>query len=81
MMNEHIQEIAEQATAYCDTLDIADQAIYRKIWQREFAELIVRECTETINAVPNGYVDYRNQIEDAMREACVDAVKQKFGVE
>ena len=46
-----------------------------------FARLIVRECIDTINNVPNGYSDYRNQIEDAMREACVDAVKQKFGVE
>ena len=43
-MNERIQELANRATSYCDTLDVADQIIYQDIWKREFAELIVREC-------------------------------------
>ena len=45
-MNERIKELADKATSYCDTLDIADQTIYQDIWKREFAELIVRECAE-----------------------------------
>jgi len=45
-MNERIQKLAEQATSYADTLDVADQRIYQEIRDREFAELIVQECAE-----------------------------------
>jgi hypothetical protein len=45
-MNERIQQLAEQATSYADTLDVADQRIYQKIRDREFAELIIKECAE-----------------------------------
>ena len=43
-MNERILDLANKATSYCDTLDVADQIIYQDIWKREFAELIVLEC-------------------------------------
>jgi len=46
-MNDLIQQLAEQATSYADTLDVADQRIYQEIRDREFAELIVRECALT----------------------------------
>jgi len=46
-MNERIKELADEATSYADTLDVADQKIYQKIRDREFAELIVRECALT----------------------------------
>jgi hypothetical protein len=43
-MNERIRLFTEQATSYADTLDVADQRIYQEIRDREFAELIVKEC-------------------------------------
>jgi hypothetical protein len=46
-MNERIKLLALQATSYADTLDVADQRIYQKIRDRDFAELIVRECALT----------------------------------
>jgi len=46
-MNERIKELADEATSYADRLDVADQKIYQKIRDREFAELIVRECALT----------------------------------
>jgi hypothetical protein len=45
-MNDRIQQLAEQATSYADTLDVADQRIYQEIRDREFAELIIKECAE-----------------------------------
>jgi hypothetical protein len=45
-MNDRIQQLAEQATSYADTLDVADQRIYQEIRDREFAELIIQECAE-----------------------------------
>lgn len=47
----------------------------------KFAELIVRECVDIVSKVPNGYRDYRNQIEDAMRGDCLQAIQEHFGVE
>ena len=45
-MNDRIQQLVEQATSYADTLDVADQRIYQEIRDREFAELIIKECAE-----------------------------------
>jgi len=59
----------------------------RPIWEQEhdnfqrFAELIVRECIASIENADNGFEDYRNQIEDGMRNHCIDLIKNKFGVE
>jgi len=47
----------------------------------KFAELIIRECVDIVSKVPNGYRDYRNQIEDAMRADCLQAIQEHFGVE
>ena len=65
-----IQELARQATSYCDGLDIADLHTYNQIWQREFAELIVLECAEVAgcNAHVSGF-------------ALGDLILQRFGVE
>ena len=49
VVNQRIKELAEQATSYADTLDVADQRIYQEIRDREFAELIVQECIDIIS--------------------------------
>jgi hypothetical protein len=43
-MNERIKKLADDATSYADTLDVADQRIYKEIRDREFAELIIQDC-------------------------------------
>lgn len=48
---------------------------------QQFAELIVRECISVLQNVPNGYNDYRSQIEDADRRYCISHIKEHFGVE
>jgi hypothetical protein len=45
-MNDRIKQLADEATSYADTLDVADQKIYQKIRDREFAQLIVEECID-----------------------------------
>lgn len=47
----------------------------------EVAELIVRECISAVDSTPLGYSDYRDQIEEAMRNACSQAIRNTFGVE
>jgi len=47
----------------------------------KFAELIIQECITVVGKTPLGYRDYRNQIEEDMRSACVDSLKEHFRVE
>ncbi len=48
---------------------------------QQFAELIVRGCINVLQNVPNGYSDYRSQIEDADRRYCISHIKEHFGLE
>ena len=76
MMNELIRELADKAR-FVKTTDYPSQdEVFEK-----FAELIVRECIDIVSKVPNGYRDYRNQIEDAMRADCLQAIQEHFGIE
>ena len=67
-----IQELAAQATSYCDTLDIADSYTYNQIWQREFAQLVIQECVGIVQDA----VDHREPA-----STYVSKIKQHFGVE
>ena len=73
-MNERILKLREQAGLQ-PYYDAQESQIER------FAELIVRECISTIENVENGYQDYRNQIENGMRNHCISLIKNKFGVQ
>ena len=89
-MNERIKELAEQAGI------LKEQSVQAKIVKNEdgtwtsileypdlekFAELIVQECIGVVENLSPGYIDYRDQIEDAFRRDCVEEIKLKFGLE
>jgi hypothetical protein len=75
-MNELIRELADQAR-FVKTTDYPNQdEIFEK-----FAELIVQECINIVDMLPNGYKDYRNTIENEFREDCINTMKKHFGVE
>ena len=48
---------------------------------RHFGELIVRQCASIVETLPNGYQDYRNQIEDAFRRDSIESINRHFGLE
>jgi len=74
-MNEKLIEMAKQCGYWSgQTIEMNDVGITK------FAELIIRECLTVVNDTPLGYRDYRNQIEQGMRDACVDRLKNHFGV-
>ena len=79
-MNERIRKLALETDVWCDQ-NWAGHEFYNIRWEEKFAELIVRECVDIVSKVPNGYRDYRNQIEDAMRADCLQAIQEHFGVE
>jgi hypothetical protein len=81
-MNKRIKELANQADLYARS-DNSSMLFenYQKRYTEKFVELIVQECVDIVSKVPNGYRDYRNQIEDAMRADCLQAIQEHFGVE
>jgi hypothetical protein len=81
-MNRKIRELANQADLYARS-DNSSMLFenYQKRYTEKFVELIVQECVDIVSKVPNGYRDYRNQIEDAMRADCLQAIQEHFGVE
>lgn len=88
-MNERILDLRTQAAAWVaknhqpqDPNAYSQKEIDQRylMYEEKFAELIVRECISTIENAENGYRDYRNQIEDAMRNHCLWLIKDKFGI-
>lgn len=86
-MNEKIKGLAEQAgfmlwqNESWNPGDIIDWSARYDKELEAFADLIVQECISTIENAENGYQDYRNQIEDSMRNHCIGLIKNKFRVE
>jgi len=87
-MNDRIQQLAEQATSYADTLDVADQRIYQEIRDREFAELIVKECINEIAYIGKANEVFGDRTDRGglnhilwTTETAIEKIKQHFGVE
>lgn len=79
-MNERIQELAREAAG--GFLSFSEDGF--RLSEKEavkFAELIVKDCVGVVENLPPGYIDYRNQIEDAFRRDCIEKMKRHFGVE
>ena len=68
-MNERIKELIDDAWDY-------DSASFDK---EKFAYLIIDECIKCVNGTPMFYRDYRNQIEESMRDACEYSIRERFG--
>ena len=78
-MNERIRLLAEHAFLFLQPVPAVWQFYDHEL--EKFTELIVGECISTLENAENGYRDYRNQIEDGMRDHCIGLLKHKFGVE
>ncbi len=76
-MNERIKDLMAQSGF--DPVSIERMGVLPNA--EKFAELIIRECISIIGKIPNGYKDYRNQIEDAFRDDAIADLKEHFGVE
>jgi hypothetical protein len=76
-MNERIKELAEQALFESDFDDEQNLKIAMDI----FAELIVRECIDTLDQMP-AYQKNENdrEIERNTISDCIRAIEQRFGI-
>ena len=75
-MNEKIRRLMEQAVISIDGQTFGKTYIPDEFTER-FAELIVAECITTVQARFQGDLNR----EDLEVRACVEALKNKFGVE
>ena len=80
-MNERIRQLADEATSYADTLDVADQRIYREIRDREFAELIIQDCLAQVAmvGVSNFEDDDSGDISWTVGK-CIEMIKCRFEI-
>jgi hypothetical protein len=82
-MNERIRELAElaeQASEYAAANATGDWEVgpaYQDIFNKKFAQLIVRECA----AYLNGAMEVYTQSEQDLYDRGATKIKQHFGVE
>ena len=74
-MNERIKELVKQAADYANTYSDAGADVWFEIYNKKFAELIVRECAKVCRGQPNVYAL------KADRDNCAIAIEEHFGVE
>jgi len=79
-MNERILELAAQVEKWISTTNFEgmpeDEMTYDEIFQKKFAELIVRECLTFVEPMPGS-----GDIDDLALEAAREGIKEHFGVE
>jgi hypothetical protein len=75
-VNERIQELSEQAEKYADD-NFRGEPTWSEAFESKFAELIVRECIDTVK---RRYMGDNNR-EDMEVRRCVEDLKTHFGVE
>ena len=76
-MNERIKELSKQAWAWAEQQEYKDATQeFSDILEQKFAELIVKECIETLRLVP-----YNSDREFGDESIYQDAIRKHFGVE
>ena len=77
-MNERIKELVKQAADYANTYSDAGADVWFEIYNRKFAELIVRECANHCDLL----LDHKISSEWSRgTHDCSRAIKKHFGVE
>jgi hypothetical protein len=72
-MNERIRELYEQARLHAKSIDAdIDPKGWMDLYHQKFAELIVRECIDTVSDC---------SVEYCTRPQIVSEIKEHFGVE
>ena len=76
-MNERIKELAEQAS--CDIKDEFGYWVGREFDKEKFAELIVRECRDIVDATRDQAIEDGWNVDEAMSTAMFD-IENHFGL-
>ena len=94
-MNERIKQLVKQAADYANTYSDAGADVWFEIYNKTFAELIVRECCSKLKEMGEGWHEFAMNPPDGqahnasgalfaayrLKEDAVDEIKEHFGVE
>jgi hypothetical protein len=53
---------------------------YNYTYSKELIDLVVNDCISVIECMSPGYRDYRDQIEEALKNDCVEELKRRFNL-
>lgn len=53
---------------------------YDYTYSKELIDLVVNDCIGIIETMSPGYRDYRDQIEQALKDDCVEELKRRFNL-
>jgi len=79
-MNERISELLEQARVACFRMGSKPATTVGYDELEKLVELVVKECIGIVENSFSSYGDYRDQISNSTREACVEKMKQQFEI-
>jgi len=79
-MNERISELLDQARVACFRMGSKSATTVGYDELEKLVELVVKECIGIVENSPSSYGDYRDQISNSTREACVEKMKQQFEI-
>jgi len=84
-MNERIKELAAQVEKYISTTNFEgmpeDEMTYDEIFQKKFAELIVKECMRMCDVADMSLLEHNCVKEASGTQSAKDFIKEHFGVE
>ena len=84
-MNARIKELVAQVEKYISTTNfegmLEDEMTYDEIFQKKFAELIVRECMRMCDCADVSLLEHNRPQEASGAAGAKEIIKEWFGVE
>ena len=83
-MNERIKELVKQAADYANTYSDAGADVWFEIYNKKFAELIVKECIQVSEPVLDEPYEDMTEFGKGLvegQDVAIEKIKEHFGVE
>jgi len=80
-MNDLVFDLIKTATANAQAKDPTHAVPeYDYTYSKELIDLVVNDCICVVETMSPGYRDYRDQIEQALKDDCVEELKRRFNL-
>ena len=80
-MNDLVFDLIKTATANAQAKDPTHAVPeYDYTYSKELIDLVVNDCISIVETMSPGYRDYRDQIEQALKDDCVEELKRRYSI-
>jgi len=80
-MNDLVFDLIKTATANAQAKDPTHAVPeYDYTYSKELIDLVVNDCINIVENMSPGYRDYRDQIEQALKDDCVEELKRRYSI-